>query len=57
MPRMQAVVVVDNVARGPALGGVRLTPSAEPAEAVRLARAMTLKNAVEGLPYGGGRPG
>ncbi|MFF5211091.1 Glu/Leu/Phe/Val dehydrogenase [Streptosporangium sp. NPDC000396] len=57
MPRMEAVVVVDNVALGPAIGGVRLTPTVTPAEVVRLARAMTLKNAVAGLPYGGGKAG
>ncbi|MFI9847004.1 Glu/Leu/Phe/Val dehydrogenase dimerization domain-containing protein [Nonomuraea sp. NPDC051941] len=52
MPRMQAVMVVDR--RWVGCGSPR---SVEPAEAVRLARAMTLKNAVAGLPYGGGRPG
>jgi glutamate dehydrogenase/leucine dehydrogenase len=57
MPRMETVVVVDNLALGPALGGVRLMPMVSPAEVVRLARTMTLKNAVASLPYGGGKAG
>ncbi|WP_431920857.1 Glu/Leu/Phe/Val family dehydrogenase [Nonomuraea jabiensis] len=56
-PWMEAVVVVDNRALGPAVGGVRLTPTVSPAEVVRLARAMTLKNAAAGLPFGGGKAG
>ncbi|GAA1695043.1 Glu/Leu/Phe/Val dehydrogenase [Nonomuraea maheshkhaliensis] len=57
MPRMAAVVVVDNVALGPAIGGVRLSPAVSVAEVSRLARAMTLKNAAAGLPHGGGKSG
>lgn len=52
---LRAVVVVDNVACGPAIGGVRMAPDAGTAECVRLARAMTLKNAAAGLPHGGGK--
>ena len=52
-----AVVVVDNVALGPAIGGVRMRPDITPAEVARLARAMTLKNALAGLPHGGGKSG
>jgi glutamate dehydrogenase (NAD(P)+) len=52
-----AVVVVDNVALGQAIGGVRMTPTVDAIEVARLARAMTLKNAVAGLPYGGAKAG
>lgn len=52
---LQAVLVVDNVAAGPALGGVRMAPDVSTEECFRLARAMTLKNAAAGLPHGGGK--
>lgn len=54
---LNAVVVVDNVARGPALGGIRMVPDVTLYEIFRLARAMTLKNAAAGLPHGGGKAG
>lgn len=54
---VDAVVVVDNLALGPAVGGVRLGPNVTAAEVARLARAMTLKNAAAGLPHGGGKAG
>jgi glutamate dehydrogenase (NAD(P)+) len=52
---LRAILVVDNVACGPAIGGVRMVPDADLAECFRLARAMTLKNAAAGLPHGGGK--
>jgi glutamate dehydrogenase (NAD(P)+) len=52
---LKAVVAVDNVACGPAIGGVRMAPDVSTKEAFRLARAMTLKNAAAGLPHGGGK--
>jgi glutamate dehydrogenase (NAD(P)+) len=52
---LKAVLVVDNVAAGPALGGVRMAPDVTTEECFRLARAMTLKNAAAGLPHGGGK--
>jgi len=52
---LRAIVVVDNLARGPAIGGVRMAPDVTLEECVRLARAMTLKNAAAGLPHGGGK--
>jgi glutamate dehydrogenase (NAD(P)+) len=52
---LEAVLVVDNVARGPSIGGLRMAPDVSTAECVRLARAMTLKNAAAGLPHGGGK--
>lgn len=52
---LKAIVVVDNVACGPALGGVRMLPDVTPEEVSRLARAMTLKNAAAGLAHGGAK--
>jgi glutamate dehydrogenase/leucine dehydrogenase len=53
--RLKAVVAVDNVACGPAIGGLRMAPDVSTEEAFRLARVMTLKNAAAGLPHGGGK--
>jgi glutamate dehydrogenase (NAD(P)+) len=52
---LKAVVAVDNIACGPAIGGVRMAPDVSGEEAFRLARAMTLKNAAAGLAHGGGK--
>jgi glutamate dehydrogenase (NAD(P)+) len=52
---LRAVLVVDNVAAGPAIGGVRVAADVTTEECFRLARAMTLKNAAAGLPHGGGK--
>jgi glutamate dehydrogenase (NAD(P)+) len=52
---LKAVLVVDNLAAGPALGGVRMAEDVSTEECFRLARAMTLKNAAAGLPHGGGK--
>jgi glutamate dehydrogenase/leucine dehydrogenase len=52
---LKAVVAIDNIACGPAVGGVRMAPDVSAEEAFRLARAMTLKNAAAGLPHGGGK--
>lgn len=57
------VVAIHSTVLGPALGGVRLTAyrgAADPgaaayADALRLSRAMTYKNALAGLPHGGGK--
>ena len=54
---VDAVVVVDNVALGAAIGGVRMRLSVTASEVARLARAMTMKNALAGLPPGGGKAG
>ncbi len=50
-------VVVDNLAAGPAIGGVRMAADISVVEVARLARAMTLKNAMAGLPHGGAKGG
>ncbi len=52
---LRAILVVDNVAAGPSIGGLRMAPDVSKAECFRLARAMTLKNALAGLPHGGGK--
>lgn len=52
---LKAVLVVDNTAAGPSIGGVRMAPDVTVEECARLARAMTLKNAAAGLPHGGGK--
>jgi len=52
---LRAVVAIDNVACGPAIGGVRMAPDVSTEEAFRLARAMTLMNAAAGLAHGGGK--
>ena len=52
---LRSVLVVDNVACGPAIGGVRMAPDVSTEECFRLARAMTLKNAAAGLRHGGGK--
>jgi glutamate dehydrogenase/leucine dehydrogenase len=52
---LKAVVAIDNVACGPAIGGVRMALDVSAEEAFRLARAMTFKNAAAGLPHGGGK--
>lgn len=52
---LKGIVVVDNVAAGPSIGGVRMAPDVSLEECFRLARAMTFKNAAAGLPHGGGK--
>jgi glutamate dehydrogenase (NAD(P)+) len=52
---LRAIVVIDNVACGPAIGGVRMAQDVSVEECFRLARAMSLKNAAAGLPHGGGK--
>lgn len=54
-PELRAIVVVDNTARGPAIGGTRMVRDATLEECVRLARGMTLKNAAAGLEHGGAK--
>jgi hypothetical protein len=41
---LKAVLVLDNVAHGPAIGGLRIAPDVSVEECSRLARAMTLKS-------------
>lgn len=52
---LRAIVVIDNTAAGPAIGGTRMAPDVSAIECFRLARAMTLKNATCGLRHGGAK--
>ena len=56
---LKAIIAVHNTNLGPAMGGCRMWNYASEAEAVRdvlrLSRGMTYKNAVAGLPIGGGK--
>ncbi len=56
---LKAIIAVHNTNLGPAMGGCRMWNYANEAQAVndvlRLSRGMTYKNAVAGLPIGGGK--
>lgn len=56
---LTAFIAVHNTHLGPALGGLRMRPYASEKEALndvlRLSRGMTYKNAMAGLPLGGGK--
>ncbi len=54
---LRGMVVVDNTALGPAIGGVRISPAVSLREVARLARTMTMKSAIAGLDHGGGKSG
>ncbi|MCX8202301.1 MAG: Glu/Leu/Phe/Val dehydrogenase [Candidatus Micrarchaeota archaeon] len=54
---MKGCVVIDNTLLGIGKGGIRMTPSVTVGEVCRLARAMTLKNSLAGLPFGGAKAG
>jgi glutamate dehydrogenase/leucine dehydrogenase len=54
---LSGVLVVDNTALGPGKGGIRMQPDLTVHEVFRLARAMTWKNALAGLPFGGAKAG
>ncbi|GAG49695.1 unnamed protein product, partial [marine sediment metagenome] len=48
-------VVYHCTVRGPAKGGLRMSPGVTLEEARRLAELMTLKTALAGIPFGGGK--
>jgi len=54
---LKGIVVIDNISAGPAIGGIRMAPDVSTEEVFRLARAMTWKNALAGIPHGGGKSG
>jgi len=54
---MHGFVVIDNTALGPGKGGIRMTPTVSVDEVAKLARAMTYKCSLAGLPFGGGKSG
>ncbi len=55
--KLKGILVVDNTARGPAIGGIRMTSDMTTEEVFRLARAMTFKNAAADIRHGGGKSG
>jgi glutamate dehydrogenase/leucine dehydrogenase len=54
---LEAYVVIDNTARGVGKGGIRFVPDITKEEVFGLARAMTWKNALADLPFGGAKSG
>nr|WP_282446267.1 Glu/Leu/Phe/Val dehydrogenase dimerization domain-containing protein [Paenibacillus silvae] len=56
---LKAIIAIHNTVLGPALGGCRCWSYTSEEEAIRdaikLAKGMTYKNAMAGLPYGGGK--
>ena len=56
---LKAIIAIHSTALGPAAGGCRRWQYASDADAVtdvlRLSRGMTYKNAIAGLPFGGGK--
>ena len=55
--KMEGYLVIDNTALGPGKGGIRMTPTVTIDEIGRLARTMTWKCALAGLPFGGAKSG
>ena len=54
---MEGFLVIDSTLAGPGKGGFRMTPDVTVEEVSRLARAMTLKNVLVGVPFGGAKAG
>jgi len=56
---LRAIIAVHSTALGPAAGGCRMWPytstAAAVTDALRLSRGMSYKNAMAGLPFGGGK--
>lgn len=54
---LEGYLVIDNTRLGPGKGGIRMTPDVSVGEVAELARAMSLKNALAELPFGGAKGG
>ncbi|MFA6551860.1 MAG: Glu/Leu/Phe/Val dehydrogenase [Patescibacteria group bacterium] len=54
---MRGFLVIDNTALGIGKGGIRMTPNVSAEEVFRLARTMTWKNSLAGIPFGGAKGG
>src|SRR6201981_2174546 len=56
---LRAIIAIHSTVLGPAAGGCRMWPYASATEAaadvLRLSRGMSYKNAMAGLPFGGGK--
>jgi glutamate dehydrogenase (NAD(P)+) len=57
MTGVLGVLVIDNTARGPGKGGMRIAADVTARMVFRLARTMTWKNAIADLPFGGAKAG
>ena len=55
--RMTGILIIDNTAKGPGKGGIRIAENLTPYEVFRLARTMTWKCAIADLPFGGAKGG
>lgn len=55
--KMHGFLVIDNTKLGPGKGGIRMTSGVGMEEVARLARVMTFKTALAGLPFGGAKAG
>jgi len=54
---MRGFLVIDNLTLGPGKGGIRMTSNLTVDEVFRLARTMTWKNSLAGIPFGGAKAG
>ena len=54
---LEGFLVIDNTVLGPGKGGIRMTRDVTEEEVRRLARTMTWKNALAGIPFGGAKAG
>ncbi len=54
---MQGVCAIHNTARGLGKGGIRMVPDITTEEVMGLAKAMTWKNAMADIPFGGAKSG
>jgi len=54
---MEGFLVIDNTTLGPGKGGIRMSADVNAEEVFRLARAMTWKNALAEIPFGGAKAG
>jgi len=55
--KLHGVVVIDNTAIGVGKGGMRMVPDLTVKEVASLARAMTWKNSLADIPFGGAKSG
>jgi glutamate dehydrogenase (NAD(P)+) len=54
---LKGFLVINSTILGPGKGGIRMTPDVTEEEVARLAKNMTLKNALAGIPFGGAKAG
>jgi len=54
---MQGILVIDNIALGPGIGGIRISPATTPREVFLRARTMTMAAALVQVDFGGAAAG